>query len=316
MSKYNKNNNVYFYNMRKFHNNIKKELITKYASNCNKLIDLGCGKGGDMHKWINSKVEYVIGYDINEDYLKEAQKRYENIKKQKNICTKITYKCIDLSKQIINLEDDKADIITCNFALHYFFENEKIFNVFKNSIINNLKENGYFLGTIFDGVSILNNINNSKNTDFNQLFKIDKLNINNTLFGNKIKVYLKDSIIDNISYEYLIFFGMFVSKMEEIGFILVDSKLFSEFEEIKNLENYEQTFSGLNRYFVFKFTNKVEDLYRTNNINDINNLTLIYNFDKMKIKDLRDFCKNNNINNYSKLKKQDLINHIYNNLNK
>lgn len=310
MLKYDKNNNLHFYNMKKFHNNIKKELITKYATECNKLIDLGCGKGGDMHKWINSNIKCVIGYDINKDYLKEAQERYENIKNKRNINTNIIYKCVDLSENFIDLEDDKADIITCNFAIHYFFKNEKTFNILKNSIINNLKKNGYFLGTTFDGISVIN----IENTNFNQLFKIDKLNINNTLFGNKIKVYLKDSIIDNISYEYLILFGMFVSKMEESGFTLVDSKLFSEFEEIKNLQDYERTFSSLNRYFVFKFTNKIEKLDKKDNYDDINNLKLIHNFNKMKIKDLKDFCKNNNINNYSKLKKQELINHIYNNL--
>lgn len=312
MLKYDKNNNSHshFYNMKKFHNNIKKELITKYATECNKLIDLGCGKGGDMHKWINSNIKYVIGYDINKDFLKEAQERYKNIKQQRNVNTNIIYKCIDLSEDFIDLEDDKADIITCNFAIHYFFKNEKTFNIFKNSIKNNLKKDGYFLGTTFDGMSVIH----EENTEFNQLFKIDKLNINNTLFGNKIKVYLKDSIIDNISYEYLILFGMFVSKMEENGFILVDSKLFSEFKEIKNLQDYEKKFSSLNRYFVFKLTNKVENLDKKDNLNDINNLKLIHKFDKMKIKDLKDFCKNNNINNYSKLKKQELINHICNNL--
>lgn len=312
-----KKNDEYFHNMRKFHNNIKKELINKYASNCNKLIDFCCGKGGDMHKWINSNIKYVIGYDINENYLKEAQKRYENLKKQKNIYTNIIYKHIDLSSNIINLEGDKADIITCNFALHYFFENEKIFDIFKTSLINNLKINGYFIGTIFDGFSIINNINNQIDKNFDQLFKIDNLNINNTLFGNKIKVYLRDSIIDNISYEYLIFFGKFVSKMEDNGFILIDSKLFSEFEEIKYLENYEQTFSALNRYFVFKFiNNKIEDSYKSDNIkNNTNGLNLSYDFDKMKIQDLKNFCKNNNIHNYSNLKKQDLIKHIYSNFN-
>lgn len=100
MLKYDKNNNLHFYNMKKFHNNIKKEIITKYATNCNKLIDLGCGKGGDMHKWINSNIKFVIGYDINKDYLKEAQKRYENIKKQRNVNTNIIYRCVDLSKNV------------------------------------------------------------------------------------------------------------------------------------------------------------------------------------------------------------------------
>ena len=45
-----------------------------------------------------------------------------------------------------------------------------------------------------------------------------------------------------------------------------------------------------------------EKQIKTNNI--------IYDFDNMKIQDLKLFCKTNNINNYSKLRKKDLINKI------
>jgi len=239
------NNEVKFYNMRKFHNNIKKELIKKYASNSEKVIDLCCGKGGDMHKWIKSNIKYVIGYDINEDYLKEANIRYSKINKQKTYI-KIIYRKIDLGKQIINIEDKKADVITCNFALHYFFENRKTFDTFIKSITNNLKINGYFIGTIFDGISVLSKLNNKNYYHYEKFFKIEKIKIGNTLFGNEIKVYLKDSIIDNISYEYLVFFGMFVAEMEKIGFTLVDSKLFEELVKDNSeyyLKDYEKDFS-------------------------------------------------------------------------
>lgn len=65
-----------FYNMQNFHNHIKRKLINKYGYGCEKLIDLGCGKGGDIHKWIDNNVQKVIGYDINDEYLIEAQNRF------------------------------------------------------------------------------------------------------------------------------------------------------------------------------------------------------------------------------------------------
>jgi mRNA (guanine-N7-)-methyltransferase len=55
-----RNNEVIFSNMRNFHNYIKRELIIKYAKNEEKLIDLCCGKGGDMHKWINAKIKNIL----------------------------------------------------------------------------------------------------------------------------------------------------------------------------------------------------------------------------------------------------------------
>lgn len=298
---YSNENKTNFYNMKKFHNNIKRDLIKKYAKNNDTIIDLGCGKGGDMHKWISTNIKYVKGYDINKEYLKEAEDRYEKIKKQKKINTEIIYKCIDLSKKVIDTEHKNVNIITCNFALHYFFENEETFNILKKSIKNNLKINGYFIGTIFDGASVNKMVNNYEFTQFDKLFKIENINNNNKLFGNKIKVYLKDSIIDNISYEYLIYFGKFISKMEDEGFILVNSKLFSEIDDFNNLEDYEKSYSSLNRYFVFKLIN--------NNIDCIT-----YDFNNMKVHDLKEFCKNNNINNYSKFNKKDLIIYIHDKL--
>jgi mRNA (guanine-N7-)-methyltransferase len=298
---YSNENKTNFYNMKKFHNNIKRDLIKKYAKNNDTIIDLGCGKGGDMHKWISTNIKYVKGYDINKEYLKEAEDRYEKIKKQNKINTEIIYKCIDLSKKVIDTEHKNVNIITCNFALHYFFENEETFNILKKSIKNNLKINGYFIGTIFDGASVNKMVNNYEFTQFDKLFKIENINNNNKLFGNKIKVYLKDSIIDNISYEYLIYFGKFISKMEDEGFILVNSKLFSEIDDFNNLEDYEKSYSSLNRYFVFKLIN--------NNIDCIT-----YDFNNMKVHDLKEFCKNNNINNYSKFNKKDLIIYIHDKL--
>lgn len=299
---YNIQNEDSFYNMKKYHNNIKRELIKKYVNNKDKVIDLGCGKGGDMHKWINTNVKYVKGYDINNDYLKEAEERYEKIKKEKKINTNIIYKCIDLSKYIIDTENEKVNVIGCNFALHYFFENENTFNTFIKSIKNNLKINGYFIGTIFDGLSVYNIFNNYEYKKFEELFKIENINIKNinNLFGNKIKVYLKDTIIENISYEYLLFFGKFVSKMEEEGFVLIESKLFSQNQDFNKLKDYEKHYSSLNRYFSFK--------YICNNEENLNNI--INNFNNMNLNDLRSFCKNNNINKYSKYNKNDLINYI------
>lgn len=296
----NGNKQFLFSNMRNFHNYIKRDLITKYAKNEEKLIDMCCGKGGDMHKWINSNIKYVIGYDINKEYIEEAKIRYSKINK-KDTDIKIIYKNIDLRKQVIDNEYGKVNIITCNFAMHYFFKNENTFNTFIKSIINNLKNNGYFIGTIFDGLSILNKLDNKNYYNYNDFFKIDKINIGNTLLGNKIKVFLKDSIIDNISNEYLIPFGLFIVEMEKHGFILIDSKMFEVLEKDYKykLEDYEKEFSFLNRYFIFKYTNIVN-----------NEENIIYNFDNMNIQDLKSFCKNNNIHNYSKLKKKDLIDKI------
>jgi hypothetical protein len=52
--------------LKHFHNLIKTRLIQRFAGNVDKLLDLACGRGGDLHKWMRSGIKYARGYDIAE----------------------------------------------------------------------------------------------------------------------------------------------------------------------------------------------------------------------------------------------------------
>jgi hypothetical protein len=55
-------------NMRNFHNLfVKSKLIKSVAKPDDILIDYACGKGGDLHKWIDGKLKFVLGLDIFRD---------------------------------------------------------------------------------------------------------------------------------------------------------------------------------------------------------------------------------------------------------
>ena len=57
--------------LRDFHNMyVKRQLIQGVSSSTNKhktLIDFAVGKGGDLHKWIEAKLSFVLGIDIKKD---------------------------------------------------------------------------------------------------------------------------------------------------------------------------------------------------------------------------------------------------------
>ena len=65
----NNNDNIYYEKksnlgkeMRKFNNHIKNNLIQKYTSN-KTVLDVGVGKGGDIHKYYHAKVKCVVGVE-------------------------------------------------------------------------------------------------------------------------------------------------------------------------------------------------------------------------------------------------------------
>jgi hypothetical protein len=94
-------------------------------------------------------------------------------------------------------------------------------------------------------------------------FRLKRYNkLTDELYGNKISVYLKDTVLDEPMDEYIVYFNKFVDEMERRGFELIDSNLFSDlYNEKYNLNSIEKKISFLNRTFVFKrVENKIKDI--------------------------------------------------------
>ena len=77
--------------LRDFHNLFVKALLIKGVSKKDDtLIDMACGKGGDLSKWIKAELGFVLGIDANKDNIKNrldgACARYLNYyNKMKNV---------------------------------------------------------------------------------------------------------------------------------------------------------------------------------------------------------------------------------------
>lgn len=60
--------------LRKHHNNIKRQLITAWVKPKSYVLDCGCGRGGDLHKWKAVQAR-LAAIDPDEESLKEAENR-------------------------------------------------------------------------------------------------------------------------------------------------------------------------------------------------------------------------------------------------
>jgi ubiquinone/menaquinone biosynthesis C-methylase UbiE len=252
-------------NMRKYHNQLKSILYSKFIPKNSHVLDIAGGKGADLQKYNKIPIGYLVINDIDQDALltanDSAKNRYETIRNKnydidfvlgdagKNLSNKI-------SKS--NLRVNKFDVINCQFAMHYFMKNKVTFNNFLNNVDRYLKVNGFLIGTAFDGLSIFNLMKNKKYIEFTNnnktLFKIEKLYKNGKLngFGKEIDVYI-ESIGTNL--EYLLNFDFLTSELEKKGYVLIESynfdKLYQPSNQIRMTE-VEKEFSFLYRYFVFQ----------------------------------------------------------------
>jgi len=129
--------------------------------------------------------------------------------------------------------EDGFNVSSCQFALHYFFENQNTFQNYIRNVSECTKLGGYFIGACYDGKIIFNLLKNKKQGDSIDLFdnnvKIWEINkdYNNTSFeddassiGYKINVYQES--INKMFPEYLVNFDYLERVMENYGFKLIN----------------------------------------------------------------------------------------------
>jgi hypothetical protein len=276
--------------------NIRKEIKSVDAS----LIDLACGKAGDLPKWIENNFTKVFGIDIVKDNIENPidgawARTYQNYKKPKD--SKFVYIPMD-SSQILDtnyisnivddqdqyiakilfgdikkgaiLEDrlkdyhgyavDKFNIVSCQFALHYFYESETKLDNFVMNINNFIKNEGYFIGTCLDGNVIKNKLSSLKYGEEitgkikdRTVWNIKKLYKKETksLIGEEIEIYM-ESIGKRIK-EYLVNIDLLIKKLKVYDINLVECKTFDKLYDTKfNLSDVEKEYSYMNMYFIFK----------------------------------------------------------------
>ncbi|HEY9703600.1 MAG TPA: methyltransferase domain-containing protein [Allocoleopsis sp.] len=229
--------------MRLFHNSIKKLFLDKYIIKPkSSLLDLASGKGGDLQKWKQNKnITKVIGYDFNEESVKEAIRR----KKEINIRKNIKFYVKNLAKEQVKCEHP-FDAITIHFAFHYFFKN---YNSLKNILttIDSCSNTGTILMiTMLDGDKLKN-----IKTD-NYYIKLNK--IGSKIYGNEVEVYIKGSVLDKPEIEYLVKPDTLVSKLSKVSFELIEILSFEELylqQDTYILTKEEQNYSFLNNIYIF-----------------------------------------------------------------
>lgn len=242
----------FYINMRRYHNYVKSGLYKEYTPN-KSVLEIAVGKFGDISKLYNNNVKQVVGYDINEDSIIEAKNRL--LKYPVEFQNKVELNVLDLSKNVLQ-GNQEFDVVSCMFALHYFFESEQTFNCLIESINNNLKSSGIFICVLFDGELVKKRVSFPFNDQ--EHFNIKLIHQTSSPFGNSINISIKDNAETNTNAnynpdnEYLVNYTDFVTLMQFNGFDLLESKLFNTYEHSKfKLTKTQKDLSFLNRMYIF-----------------------------------------------------------------
>ncbi|KRH94692.1 mRNA cap methyltransferase [Pseudoloma neurophilia] len=255
-------------NLRNINNFIKAVLINLYVKQNDTVLDLGCGKGGDLLKYKKRGIKYLYGIDIANESINEFERRIHSQNKPFDVDLSVNDICneeIDLKKQF--------DVISLQFSLHYSFETEKTFKTLFNTILRHSKIGTRILITTIDQSSILKMYNEKLVTNKpcghckkqsmcvgNSLFHIKLGDITKyKTFGNVYSFFLNEAVDE--CEEFLLPCGFLVDEFEQNGFELKENKCFGNF-----LEKYKDKFSYLRKRMVPNEPSKEEkeviDIYR------------------------------------------------------
>jgi ribA/ribD-fused uncharacterized protein len=272
-----------------FHNRIKEDLYKQNVKKDDTLLELAVGRAGDLNKWKRIRASKVVGVDISlsnitspaqgaavryitdkrknpRDYLPPClfvegdMTTFPLFEQEDKYMAILTGAQTGSTKYLQAFEKlDKFDAISCQFAMHYACETEETFRAFAKNIQKYGRD--IFFGTCSDGKSIYSLLVGKKTQMFGSEKQMcgdytkeyDDRDTWTEEFGMPVKVNLES--FDKPAIEYLVPFEKVTQILEEHGYDLVESALFSELYSSQTgitLTPEQQVFSFLNRTFVFR----------------------------------------------------------------
>jgi hypothetical protein len=301
--------------MIEFHNQWvkRKQLIERFRGRCSRVFDVACGAGGDLGKFLTNNFKVIVGVDKSTDNISNGKdgayaRLLQNPRRDKATVVfmpmdfgkpfdvnneTVRYlltdegKSTQYSKKYAGIIGKKFDLVSCQFAIHYFMESKSTLRIMVQNIARVIEDGGYFVGTCLDA-SAVDAAFNERNVpidgsltgmyDTRVIWNItklyDRLDASNN-YQKKIKVYL-ETINQSID-EYLVDMPTLERELARVGIMpltIEESKLLGMksytgmfgdvFEEMKTSQNVsaknivqqltvdEKKLSFLNRWFVFK----------------------------------------------------------------
>ncbi|KAL1311929.1 hypothetical protein HN51_038601 [Arachis hypogaea] len=227
--------------LKKLNNWIKSVLVQLYAHQGDAVLDLACGKGGDLIKWDKAKIGYYVGIDIAEGSIKDCRTRYngdadhhQRRKKFSFPARLICGDCYEVQLDKVLVDDAPFDICSCQFALHYSWSTEARARQALANVSALLRPGGIFIGTMPDANVIIKKLREAEGLAFgNSVYWVrfdevfsDKKFKSSSPFGIKYTFHLEDAVDCP---EWIVPFHVFKSLAEEYDFELIFAKNSHEF---------------------------------------------------------------------------------------
>ncbi|KAJ3447376.1 mRNA cap guanine-n7 methyltransferase [Anaeramoeba flamelloides] len=240
------------YRLRSLNNWIKSVLLDQYLEYQGDVLDLCCGKGGDLQKYRSLKIQSLVAVDFAPKSIENAVSRYNKMNPQFSAKFGVG-DCFE-SGLLSFLEDGVCfDLVSCQFSLHYACDTQKrLESLFENASCR-LKRGGYFVATIPDADLIIQKLkeiegwkfgNNKYQIEFMKNEKIPNDKSFFPAFGTKYKFKLDEAVFDLP--ESLVHPPTLAKIARKYGFKPILKKNFHDiFNKFRKVKKYQELFKRL-----------------------------------------------------------------------
>lgn len=129
--------------IRRYHNSVKQYLIEHTVQTGDYVLDVGCGAGGDIHKWRHKHVK-VDMCDPNYKSIQQAKDRLNGYSGCNIFCG-----------DVLSCPNNKYDVICYNFSIQYIFSSKEYFENSIKNIAARIRPGGHIIGCVPNSDMIL-----------------------------------------------------------------------------------------------------------------------------------------------------------------
>ena len=133
-------------------NYVKAKLIQDNLVLNGQVLDMPCGKGGDLKKYRKNKASFYVGVDVVQANIDEARRRHNTTR-----CMFGAHFMVGDFTEPLDLTS-QYDLVSCQFAMHYAWDTEERARQVLRNAYKRLKPDGTFLVTVPDFTEILHRL--------------------------------------------------------------------------------------------------------------------------------------------------------------
>jgi len=114
-----------------------------------RVLDVGCGKGGDLQKWWRNSAKRIVeyeGFDVSETRVDSAQARYERMRGPPRMIAHADFFTADMVD--VPYDGANTSIVSVMFALHYGVPDAESATRLIQGFASTIRAGGCVIGTI------------------------------------------------------------------------------------------------------------------------------------------------------------------------